>query len=409
MKHILFVDDDPMVLRGLRRAFSELEESWTADCANSGAEALQKLAGGHYDVLVTDMRMPGMNGAQLLAEVVQLRPQIVRIVLSGQADHELLVHCVNTAHHYFSKPCDPELLRTTVQRLFNLGQGVGDDRTRALVNRLPLLPSRPEIYQRLLTAIAEPNTDLESLGRLVESDQGLTAKVLKLANSSFFGFGHSVRSVADAVSLLGVDVLKSMVLSVQVFDFCKHSAKAGLSIERLWARAQATAAAARLIAHEEGLPREQQEAAFTAGILHNCGLLVLAENLPDQVRAAIALARSQHQPLHSSELQTYGSTHAEVAGYVLDLWGLPKSIVEAVAGHLSGPGLPATLGAATANAPLDTLTLLHAAHGLVGERLTSIDGIAETPLDLARLASLGLESRLPTWRDCIAETLSHNP
>ncbi|MCS6274911.1 MAG: HDOD domain-containing protein [Opitutus sp.] len=237
MNHILFVDDDPMVLRGLRRAFSELEESWTADCVNSGAEALQKLAGGHYDVLVTDMRMPGMNGAQLLAEVVQLRPQIVRIVLSGQADHELLVQCVNTAHHYFSKPCDPELLRTTVQRLFNLGQGVGDDRTRGLVNRLPLLPSRPEIYQRLLTAIAEPSTDLESLGRLVESDQGLTAKVLKLANSSFFGFGHSVRSVADAVSLLGVEVLKSMVLSVQVFDFCKHSTRAGLSIERLWARA----------------------------------------------------------------------------------------------------------------------------------------------------------------------------
>ena len=93
MKHILFVDDDPLVLRGLRRAFSELEESWTADCANSGAEALQKLATGHYDVLVTDMRMPVMNGAQLLAEVVKLRPQIVRIGLSGQSDHWLLVQC----------------------------------------------------------------------------------------------------------------------------------------------------------------------------------------------------------------------------------------------------------------------------------------------------------------------------
>jgi HD-like signal output (HDOD) protein len=403
MKHILFVDDEPLVLRGLRRSFSELDDSWEVDCAGSGREALQKIASGPCDVLVTDMRMPGMNGAELLAEVVRIRPEIVRIVLSGQADQELLIQCANTAHHYFSKPCEPELLHKTAQRLFSIGQNVVDAGTRALINRLPLLPSVPAVYNRLVKAVADHNTDLETLARLVETDPGLTAKVLKLANSSFFGIGHAIRGVVEAIRMLGVEALKALVLSVQVADFSQHVGRAGLASERVWARAQATAAAARLIAREERLPREQQEAAFTAGILHNCGLLILAENLPDQVHAAIAHARRQHQPLHTGELQIYGATHAEVGAYVLDLWGLPASIVEAIAGHLLVPPAP-TPPEPVAATTLDTLTLLHLAHRLVGERFSSIDAVPETPLDLHLLPIKrpDLDARLEIWRHLVA-------
>ena len=395
MKHILFVDDEPLVLRGLRRAFDDLAETWSVECATGGEEALQKLAAGPCDVLVTDMRMPGMNGAELLAVVAHRHPQVVRIVLSGQADQELLVQCVSTAHHYFAKPCDPELLRTTVQHLVELGERAGQTSLCLLANRLPLLPSQPQVYRKLVAAINRAETDLETLAKLVESDQGLTAKVIKLSNCAYFGFGHSVNSVTEAVSLLGVELLKALVLSTEVFDFCNHPGRAGISVDRLWARAQALAGAARAIAREERLPRELQEAAFTAGLLHNCGLLVLAANLPGQLSSAIALARNLQQPLDTCEHLTYGTTYAEVSSYILSLWELPAEIVAAVGAHHAGP---------TEDSHELTLpALLHVAHFLVGENQPAIDGTPNSLLKLPPDCLLAVEDCLPRWRDLLAD------
>jgi HD-like signal output (HDOD) protein/ActR/RegA family two-component response regulator len=395
MKHILFVDDEPLVLRGLRRAFDDLDESWTVECASSGDEALQKLAAGPCDVLVTDMRMPGMNGAQLLAIVARRHAPVVRIVLSGQADHEMLVQCVSTAHHYFSKPCDPEQLRATVENLYALSKRAGQSSGCLQANRLPLLPSQPQVYRRLVDAIHQGKIDLETLGGLIEADQGLTAKVLKLSNSAYFGFGHTVSSAGAAIGLLGVELVKALVLSAEVFDFCQHPGRAGLCVERLWARAQALGVAARAIARAENLPREIQESAFTAGLLHNCGLLVLAANLPGPLSSAIARARQQQLPLEECERLAFGTTYGEVSAYVLGLWELPGAIIEAVGGHHAGPagdGLELTLPA-----------LLHVAHVLVGERQPAVDGVPNALLNLPPASRLALEDHLPRWRTLLAE------
>ncbi len=395
MKHILFVDDEPLVLRGLRRAFDDLAETWSVDSATSGDEALQKLAAGPCDVLVTDMRMPGMNGAELLAVVAQRHAHVVRIVLSGQADQTLLAQCVSTAHHYFAKPCDPEQLRETVLNLVGLGEKADNVSAVLMANRLPLLPSQPLVYRRLVAAINQPGTDLDTFGRLVEADQGLTAKVIKLSNSAYFGFGHTVNSVSEAVSLLGVELLKALVLSAQLFDFCHDPGRAGISVDRLWARAQALGAAARAIAREERLPREVQEAAFTAGLLHNCGLLVLATNLPGPLSTAIDLARKIRQPLHTCERPIYRTTYSEVSAYVLSLWELPPAIVEAVAFHDSGPAID--------SAELSLPALLHVAHILVGETQPAIDGVPTTSLKLPPDCLQAVAARIPIWKTLIAE------
>ncbi|MEO7650489.1 MAG: response regulator, partial [Bryobacteraceae bacterium] len=105
MKQLLFVDDEPKVLEGLKRSLRPMREDWNMSFVTSGAEALQTLEQAPFDVIVSDMRMPVMDGAQLLNEVRQRFPQVVRIVLSGQSDKELIYQSIAATHQYLDKPC----------------------------------------------------------------------------------------------------------------------------------------------------------------------------------------------------------------------------------------------------------------------------------------------------------------
>ena len=107
---ILFVDDEPRISEGIERMFFHLADEWDITCVDSGPAALQELEDDPYDVIVTDMRMPEMDGAVLLAEVQKRAPGVVRIILSGQADLEETMRAVPLAHQYLAKPCRPEVL-----------------------------------------------------------------------------------------------------------------------------------------------------------------------------------------------------------------------------------------------------------------------------------------------------------
>jgi HD-like signal output (HDOD) protein/CheY-like chemotaxis protein len=384
-----------MVLRGLERSLSDQADVWDMTFVHRGEDALAFLDHETCDVIVTDMLMPGMNGAELLNEVVRHYPGVTRIVLSGHADHDLVMQCVGTAHQYLSKPCEPALLIATIERLLALRSMVQSDPVRNLVARLDRLPSRPDLYGKILAALASPRTELAHIGMIVQEDIAMTAKLLKLVNSAFFGIGHSISTANEAVQYLGVDILKALVLSVHVFECCPHLEKAGLHSASMSRQATMTAAAAKAIAHLEHLALAAQEEAFTAGLLHNCGLLVLAENMPEQLAGAIERARAQGLPLGRFEKDQYGATHGQVGGYLLGLWGLPHTIVEAVALHTAGPPWP--------NPERDTLATVHAAHALVGEHLQTIPGVPTSGLNLDYLRAVGVESRIPAWRDCVAD------
>jgi len=397
MKNILFVDDEPMVLRGLQRSLSSQAKEWTMRFVNGGPQALEALAAAPCDVVVTDMRMPGMNGAELLAEVMKRYPGVARIVLSGQADQKLVLQCVTTAHQYLSKPCEPSALIAAVSRMLELKKLMQSEGLRTLIARLDRLPSCPDLYQKINAALASSDVELSQLGMIVEKDMAMTAKLLKVVNSAFFGLSHHVDSAAEAVSYLGIEVLKALILTVRFFDCGRQMEKAGLNADVLWRKAALTAEAARAIARLEKQPLPLQENAFTAGMLHNCGLLVLAENMPESLSEVISAARLHQAPLSRFEQEHYGATHTEVGGYLLGLWGLPMSIVESVAFHATPtPEGPQTFG---------TPVIVHAAQALVGERVKTIEGIPATPLNLDWLTALGFADRVPIWREAVAEVI----
>lgn len=143
---ILFVDDEPLLLSGLQRLLRPLRKEWNAACAAGGEEALVMLAQERFDVIVTDMRMPGMDGAELLNEVMRLYPDMLRLVLSGQSDLESVVKSAGVTHQYLSKPCSIEVMRDAVNRAVALHQLLANSALKQLLSRLHSIPSVPPLY-----------------------------------------------------------------------------------------------------------------------------------------------------------------------------------------------------------------------------------------------------------------------
>ncbi|HEX5229023.1 MAG TPA: response regulator, partial [Bryobacteraceae bacterium] len=183
MKRVLFVDDEPKILEGLQRMLRPCRNQWEMAFATSGKEALRILAADTYDVIVTDMRMPEMDGAQLLRLVREQHPGIVRIVLSGQFEAEAAMRVVQAAHQFLTKPCDAAKLQAVIERSCKGDEMVFDAATRAVIAALGELPPLPSTYAALVDALNDPQASLDRVGVIIEHDVAVAAKVLQLVNS----------------------------------------------------------------------------------------------------------------------------------------------------------------------------------------------------------------------------------
>src|ERR1700733_7175339 len=153
-KRILFVDDEDFALRGLERLLRSMREEWDMEFVDSGEKALARMNGAAFDVIVSDMRMPGMNGAELLNEVMKHHPKTVRLILSGYADRDLILKCVGSTHQYLAKPCEAESLKAAVSRASNLEGSLQSERLKSLVGQMSRLPSIPSLYMQVVEKAA---------------------------------------------------------------------------------------------------------------------------------------------------------------------------------------------------------------------------------------------------------------
>ncbi len=393
-KRILFVDDEAMVLQGLQRMLRSMRAEWEMEFVESAEAALRLLAQKPFDVIVSDMRMPRMNGAELLAEVMKRHPTTVRLILSGYADKDLILKCVGSTHQYLAKPCDAESLKATVARASNLEDSLRNDRLKTLVCQMTRLPSIPTLYMQVVEKSSRSDSSVEEIGNIIGRDIGMTAQVLKLTNSAFFGLRRQFSSAAEAVGYLGLDTIKSLVLSIHAFSQFEKAETGALKIESLWNHSMQVASLAKRISKLEGQDAKATEEAFTAGMLHDIGKLVLAVNLPKEYTEATRLAHAGLE-LPLAEHQVFGANHADVGGYLIGLWGLPVPVVEAVALHHAP-------SRATQPA-FSPLTSVHAANVLEWERPGSANGVPAPQLDDKYLGLVGVSSRLTAWREALAE------
>lgn len=391
MKQVLFVDDEPKLLDGLKRSLRSMRDEWNMTFVTSGAEALQALAQAPFDVIISDMRMPVMDGAQLLNEVRQRYPQVVRIVLSGHSDKELIYQSIAATHQFLDKPCDSALLKATVLRACALQELLGNDVLRQLVTGMGQIPSQPTLYAEIRKEAESKTASMGTIGAIISKDMGMTAKILQLVNSSYFGLRGTVSTAEQAVNLLGLDTVLALVLTVQVFSQFSAVHGSSFNIDRLWEASTETGALARAIAKAEQAPALMIEQAYTAGLLHDAGSLVFAANVLEQYEAILKTSHDKGIQVWEEERLSLGASHADVGAYLLGLWGLSDSIVEAVAFHHRPSDC--------AGSGFSPLTAVHVANVLQEELSRQPTGAIPSQIDSTYLDKLHLTNRLPQWRE----------
>ncbi len=331
MKRILFVDDEPRVLDGLKRMLYPFRSKWEMVFATSGKQALELLAAADCDLLITDIGMAGMSGIDLLHEIVKSHPEVIRIILSGTADEEITLRSTTLAHQYLVKPCDAEALRGTIERAFSFRVMLDQPALKQLVSRINRLPSVPSSYGRLLKALRDPDISLKQIGKIVATDVAMTAKILQLVNSAFFGLRRHIGNPSEAVVYLGLETVKALTLTVSAFS--QFEKTSNFSLDELQNHSVQVGILAKRIGEAMGLCKTAIDDCFTGGLLHDVGKLLLSANYPEKYAEALLLSRNRQVPQIDAEIEILGATHAHVGGYLLWLWGLPDPVIEVVLGH----------------------------------------------------------------------------
>lgn len=330
MKRILFVDDDSNILDGIRRMLHADRKRWEMVFSLGGEAALQACDAGRFDVVVSDMRMPGIDGATLLEQVRDLHPDTARIALTGYSEDALINRALSVVHRFLVKPCNASDLRNTIERMCTLQELLTTPEIRNIVGTISDLPSLSSTYQSLTRAIQDPNASIMQVANIIEQDVAMSAKVLHLVNSAFFGLAQSVTSLFSAVSYLGMETTKNLVLATEAFKVFVPDKRVPISTyESLERHAHNTAC----ITSALPIDAKERDVAILAALLHDIGRLFLASKMPDAFCAVQARVMSDGCKIYQAEEEILGTSHAEIGAYLLGLWGIPNSIVETIAHH----------------------------------------------------------------------------
>jgi len=300
--------------------------------AGGGREALQRLSEFHYDVLVTDLRMPEVDGIALLSEAIGRCPQTVRIVLCDEADLSATLRSLSLAHQYLVKPCDAATMQATVEKALTLRSILDAPALTGLIGRIKSLPSPPDIYWKLMDAVRSEDISASELGSIVAQDLGMTAKILQLVNSPLFGQYRVIGSPEQAVIYLGIDTVRALAISESVFSQFGRRNHPGFSPEELRDHSFQVATLARKIAKERRLAPQFVADIFLGGLMHDIGKLLLGSSFASEYQEVVRCF-GDSLAVRETEQRLFGATHAEVGAYLLWLWGVPASIAGVVAQH----------------------------------------------------------------------------
>jgi HD-like signal output (HDOD) protein/ActR/RegA family two-component response regulator len=391
-RRILFVDDDDLILRSIERVLRAPAQAahWELGFACDGESALRQLEAEPLDVIFVDANMPRMNGTSLLRRVQELNPSVVRILFSGQTGIDGLRAALPYAHQFLPKPCDAHVLKTTLENACGIRDILSRPEMRQLVGSSNELPSAPRTYIELSSALSDPKTSSRTVADIVERDIAISARVLQLVSSAYYGLPRNVTSIGGAVAFLGVEVIKAIVLSIEVSHmFPASHAIPDFSVDALQKRSvKAATLAKRLLGYESG-----GDLVLIAGMLQDVGQLVLAARTPQRFGIALSSTNKGKVPLYEAELELLGATHAEIGGYLLGLWGLPTRIVQTVASHLEPQN--------TGSRSFDAAAALYVANLLLQN--PDVPALEDVPprtiaLDLRFLRSVGVAHHLDEWR-----------
>lgn len=390
-RRILFVDSDPQAVEDFRRV---LGADWDVKGSSTAKAALSELRGGFYNVVVASHSLPDMEGTDLLARIRTSYPGAVGFI-AGAPELALQIEESRGGYQFLAKPFDPATLKKTIEHPISAENLVRDTGMRALIARIRVFPTIPSLYLEVTQALDNPTVTTEEIGAIVAKDMAMTTKVLQVLNSPYFSLPQPITEPAHAIGILGFDTIKSLILSLKLMSQYSQVKPVYFSIDSIWRHSTNVAPIAKEFILREADDPVMAAAAYTAGLMHDLGKVILAANFDQQYNEAHTRARAEQRPLPDLEKEIFGVSHGEIGAYLLNVWRMPREVIEAAALHHQPGRAPVRL--------LSPLTAVHVANVLEHEVHPSNDGLPPPTLDLEYLNELGLADHVEEWRRTLCD------
>lgn len=389
---ILVIDPDPLACTAFKNALKPKEASWTLTLATSTKDALEQVTKSPPDIIVTSSKANSGNGLALLSQLVDEAPLAHPFIKADESEKPSMAKALEGGCGFLRSDLSEGDILAAFKLCLSQNSWQSSPMVAQVLEHCSELQSLPESYLQIARAIRSSNSTISDIAEHVSLDLALSAKVLETVNSPFYGFGNSVNDVSQAINLIGLSSLESIVLAVKVFDYIHQSTSHCALVSELWNHSIDVAAAARRIALHHTEDPQAAERAYSAGLLHDIGKLILLETIPEQFLAAQRNAHENSISTWRSELSSFGCDHAEVGAKLLHTWKIPGEICQAVAMHHR----PAN----ACETHFSVLTAVHAANTIVRKRKKADhpDAIA----DQAYLDEIGLSDKRDEW-ECVAK------
>ncbi len=388
---VLFVDDDVALLDAWQLALRDYRKDWASEFLSCPLKASELLDARQFDVVVANQFMPEMDGIRFLSVVEQRQPQSVRIMISDTPNFEGIIHAIGPSHQFITKPFSPEELIDLLERTYNLHKALADPVLRREIAKLRSLPTPPDVFMRLTQEIQKGDPSARSIAGMMSEDVALTAEILRVTNSGYFGLETKVYDVFQAIRLLGMETVHALICAAGVFRQFDFEPDMAAFLDDLDVHCLLVATQARHVAHKLELREGLKDQAFCAGMLSCVGTLVLMNVYPEKMRTLFSrvLLGENYTDV---ERELFGASQGEIGAYLLGLWGFSDIVVEAVLYH-DHPS-------ACSYQDHSALTCVHLARALGAE--LEINGTAVHPIALdedyvralnlpPELSSIGLE------------------
>lgn len=390
-KQILFVDDELSILESIQRIFYDMDDEWDMEFANNGNEALEYMKVHPFDVIISDMRMPEMDGAELLNKVKTLYPSTIRFILSGFSDKEMILRTVGPADQFLTKPCNPKVIKEAIINALEAQKLVDKEKLRAIASKLKSLPTLPVLYIKLRETIESDTSSFKAITKIVQADVAIAAKILQLVNSAFFGLKHRIDNLQMAISYLGLESLKAIILTTDAFSKFTKQEIDYFDVNNLNNHCIFVSMLARKIMSTLNTDNGMQDIACMAGMLHDIGKLIFIRNNPKEYKEIYRRSKEKKTPLFIIEREILGITHADIGGYLMSIWGLPEDIVKIISLHHSVTHALVD--------KLDPMAIVFIANVLAHEKDSDILYNVEREIEKGSLTKIELMTYLPEWRE----------
>ncbi len=334
-KHqVIFVETQGRILDDLRSSLAGIYPEWHILLVADASAALELVLQRSVSVVLASFGSDMSGCEDFFRSIKDAAPEVIRTGLLPDPNQVTAEGTLEYAHECIASHCGVDQIEALITRGLSVWERTRENpRLAALMSDLHTLPTPPALYFDIRDELESPNGSARSVSLIIARDPAITAKLLKVANSGFYGTPRTISDLNEAIMLLGMEMVLALVLTAYLFD---QLPLPGVNLDVLWMHSFAVASLAKEIAREEGGNRSMISTCGIAGLLHDIGQLIFLTNASESYYPMVRRSGGDERMLMQMEIEQYGVSHPELGAHILSLWGLPEKVVQAVAYHHGG-------------------------------------------------------------------------